>query len=95
MNSYKVWLSFVMLCAIWYHSCNFKNVKNTHGGALILVKVQIVVAQQPTTIADYDTLGTSMRENVNFFIIIIKKAFSAFGPVCFFNCFICGKFSTT
>ena len=21
-----------MLCAIWYHLCNFKNVKNTHGG---------------------------------------------------------------
>ena len=24
-------------CAIWYHLFNLKNVKNTHGGALILV----------------------------------------------------------
>ena len=22
----------VVLCAIWYQSCNFENVKNTHGG---------------------------------------------------------------
>ena len=28
----------VMLCAIWYHSYNLKNVKNTHGGVLLLVK---------------------------------------------------------
>ena len=27
-------------CAIWYHSCNLENVKNTHGGVLILVKLQ-------------------------------------------------------
>ena len=25
-----------MLCAIWYHLCNLRNVKNTHGGALLL-----------------------------------------------------------
>ena len=29
-----------MRCAIWYHLYNFKNVKNTHGGVLILVKLQ-------------------------------------------------------
>ena len=29
-----------MLCAIWYHLCNLKTVKNTHGGMLILVKLQ-------------------------------------------------------
>ena len=28
--------SFVMRCAIWYHLYNFKNVKNTYGGATIL-----------------------------------------------------------
>ena len=28
------------LCAIWYHLCNLKNVKNTHGGVLLLVKLQ-------------------------------------------------------
>ena len=26
-----------MLCAIWYHLYNLKNVKNTHGGVLLLV----------------------------------------------------------
>ena len=30
----------VMRCAIWYHLYNLKNVKNTHGGVLILVKLQ-------------------------------------------------------
>ena len=31
---------FVMRCAIWYHLYNLKSVKNTHGGVLILVKLQ-------------------------------------------------------
>ena len=30
----------VVHCAIWYHLYNLKNVKNTHGGVLILVKLQ-------------------------------------------------------
>ena len=29
-----------MLCTIWYHLYNFKNVKNIHGGVLLLVKLQ-------------------------------------------------------
>ena len=29
-----------MLFAFWYHLYNFKNVKNTHGRVLILVKLQ-------------------------------------------------------
>ena len=32
--------SNVMFCAIWYHLFNLKNVKNTHGGVLLLVKTQ-------------------------------------------------------
>ena len=32
-------LVYVMHCAIWYHLYNLKNVKNTHGGVLILVKL--------------------------------------------------------
>ena len=31
---------FVMFCAIWYHLYNLKNVKNTHGRVLLLVKLQ-------------------------------------------------------
>ena len=32
--------SVLMLCAIWQHLYNLKNVKNTHGGVLLLVKFQ-------------------------------------------------------
>ena len=32
-----------MLCAIWYHLYNFKKMKNTHGGVLLLVKLQAKV----------------------------------------------------
>ena len=31
---------YVKRCAIWYHLYNLKNVKNTHGGVLLLVKLQ-------------------------------------------------------
>ena len=30
---------YVMFCAIWYRLNNSKNVKNTHGGVLFLVKM--------------------------------------------------------
>ena len=30
---------YVVGCEIWYHLYNLKNVKNTYGGVLILVKV--------------------------------------------------------
>ena len=33
-------MTIVMLCAIWYHLHNLKNVKNTHGGVLLLVKLK-------------------------------------------------------
>ena len=29
-----------MRCAIWYHLCNLKNVENTYGGVLHLIKWQ-------------------------------------------------------
>ena len=32
-----------MRWAIWYHLYNLKNVKNTHGGVLILVKLQALL----------------------------------------------------
>ena len=33
-------ISHVMRCAIWYHLHNLKKMKKTHGGVLILVKLQ-------------------------------------------------------
>ena len=32
--------SDVMFCAIWCHLQNLKNLKNTHGGVLLLVKIK-------------------------------------------------------
>ena len=32
--------TFVMRCAIWYHLYNLKNVKKTHGGVSLLVKLR-------------------------------------------------------
>ena len=33
---------YVMLCAIWHHLYNLKNVENTHSGVLLSVKLQMV-----------------------------------------------------
>ena len=35
-------LILVMRCAIWYHLYNLKNVKNTHRGVLILLKLTLL-----------------------------------------------------
>ena len=32
---------YVMFCTIWYHLNNVKNVKNTHGGVLLLPKITL------------------------------------------------------
>ena len=34
-----------MRCAVWYHLYNLKNVKNTHGGVLIFLKLQAETKQ--------------------------------------------------
>ena len=31
-----------MFCAIWYHLHNLKNVKNSHGGVILLVKLAVL-----------------------------------------------------
>ena len=38
MNNFK---SYVMLCPIWYHLYNIKNVKNIHGEVLLLVSLKL------------------------------------------------------
>ena len=32
-----------MFCTIWYYLYNLKSVKNTHGGVLLLVKLQTFI----------------------------------------------------
>ena len=39
---------YVMFCAIWYHLYNLKNVKNTYGGVLLLVKLQAKILLEVT-----------------------------------------------
>ena len=39
MQLRNYYLTFVMRCAIWHHLYNLRNVKNTHGRVLLLVKV--------------------------------------------------------
>ena len=34
---------YMRLCAIWYHLYNLKNLKNTNGGVLLLVKLQALL----------------------------------------------------
>ena len=38
---------YVLRCAIWYHSYNFKNVKNTHGGVLLLQQLNFTKSNTP------------------------------------------------
>ena len=52
----------VMRCAIWYHLYNFKNVKNTHGGVLILVKLQVLACN-------------ATHQKYNLYVILPPKPF--------------------
>ena len=38
----RICLRYMMRCAIWQHLHNLKNLKNTHGGVLLLVKLQVL-----------------------------------------------------
>ena len=49
-----------MRCVIWYHFYNLKNAKNTHGGVLLLVKLQ---AKNP----NFTKSGTAPRVLFTFF----------------------------
>ena len=52
------WYTYVVRCAIWHHLYNFKNVKNTRGGVLILVKLQ-TEAYAPHMLIAWYKLATS------------------------------------
>ena len=40
-----------MLCLIWYHLYNLKNVKMTHGGVLLLIKLQVEATLKKPSLA--------------------------------------------
>ena len=49
-------VAFVMRCTICYHLHNLKNVKNTHGGVLLLVKFQPITLWKVTLLHGYFSL---------------------------------------
>ena len=44
----NVMYTYVMLCGIWYHLYNLKNVENTHGGVLLIAKLQAAKSNTPS-----------------------------------------------
>ena len=40
MQAFFIFKGYVTCCAIWYHLYNLKNVKNSHGGVLVLLKLK-------------------------------------------------------
>ena len=53
-------------CAIWYHLYNLKNVKNTHGGVLILVKLQA------SSLTNY-VAGDTWTDHPDFKHVMLRK----------------------
>ena len=58
-----------MFCAIWYHFCNLKTVKNTHGGVTLLIKLQAIACTLKVSLLHwcfshflYCTDGTKSRK---------------------------------
>ena len=46
----------VIFCAIWYHLYNFKDMKNTHGGMLLLLRLEGVTGPLPVTPLNFEIL---------------------------------------
>ena len=53
--------TFAMRCAIWFHLYNLKNVKNTHGGVLLLVKLQAFVIEKIDNLNKMGNLDNSCK----------------------------------
>ena len=55
--------TYLMFCAIWYHLHNLKNVKNTHGGVLLLVKLKVTLLYwYVSRFLNYISNGTKLRK---------------------------------
>ena len=57
---------FVMLCAIWYHLYNLKNVKNTLKGVLLSVKLQV-----SASFRNYTHFGPMFETDVSILYLLI------------------------
>ena len=56
----------MILCTIWYHLHNLRNVKNVHGGVLLSVKLQ---AEAWTNDSEFCSLVTSLQWNLSLLIV--------------------------
>ena len=61
-------ITIVILCAIWYHLWNSKNVKNAHGGVLLLAKFATLLA----------TFATLLQPATLLKITLLQGSFSRF-----------------
>ena len=83
-QSKKIALS-VLLCAIWYHLYNFKNVKNIHGEVLILVlKVTLVLGCFSYFLNC--TNGTKSRNALHIYDLTCYECFETYDTFCFKRC---------
>ena len=54
-----------MRCAIWYHLYNLKNIKNTHGGELLKVKLQAEALLNDLTISFKSSIPQELRKRTS------------------------------
>ena len=64
----------VMCSAIWYHLCNLKNVKNTHGGVLLLVSNFTKSNTNPWVFFTFFLNGTKIAQRITY-SFLLKMSF--------------------
>ena len=69
-----------MLCAMWYHLHNLKNVKNSHGGVLLLLKLQAVACNiaksntPPWMLSHFLNYTNGIKSRKTPYIVDLEKA---------------------
>ena len=53
---FRIRVGAVIFCAIWYHLYNFKDMKNNHGGVLLLLRLEGVTGPLPVTPLNFEIL---------------------------------------
>ena len=53
LKKHKYYVIYVICCSIWFPLHNFKNVKNTHGEVLLLVKLQAKTNTAPRVFSTF------------------------------------------
>ena len=84
------YITYVMPCSLWYHLFNSKNVKSTHRGVILLVKLQAEACNFTKSITPLWVLFTYFELNKwyqtrkAFHIPVVKKLHQVlFQPCCY------------